>query len=286
MTQPTSTTPHCRPASKIGRLRERLFDLLQEHERDGAIPTSARFLYYELIQRGHLSKEKTGARRPDQNLHDALTDLREDERIPWSWIVDETRSVEDYTGYDTVKDGVFAQLPHIKLDPWDGRAPFILTESRSLAGVLRSIVIEYRARISATNGQCGGHLRTEIAPRLQPGDRVIYLGDRDLSGGQIEDNTRRVLEHEIAGALQWERLALTVAQVREHHLPIIIKHDRRYSDGRPHEAVETEALRQTVLMDILRARFNELLPEPLERVLEREERERARMRAALRRMRQ
>jgi hypothetical protein len=46
---------------------------LQEHQRDGAIPTSARFLYYELMQRSVLSKERTGARRADQNMHDALT---------------------------------------------------------------------------------------------------------------------------------------------------------------------------------------------------------------------
>jgi hypothetical protein len=285
MSTSTNTTSHRRPASKAGILRELLFELLQEHERDGAIPTSARFLYYELVQRGQVSKERTGKRRPDQNLHDALTDLREDERIPWDWIVDETRSVEDYTGYPTVKEGVLAQLPDIKLDPWQGRAPFILTESRSVTGALRPIVIEYRALISATNGQCGGHLRTEIAPCLKPGDRVIYLGDLDLSGGQIEANTRRVLERVIRGPLQWERLALTAAQVREHDLPIIIKHDHRYSDGRPHEAVETEALRQTVLMDILRARLDELLPEPLERVLVREERQRARIRAALRKLR-
>lgn len=72
---------------------------LREHERDGAIPTNARFLYYELLQRGQLSKQRTGARRPDQDLHDALTDIRADGRIAWDWIVDETRSVEDYTGY-------------------------------------------------------------------------------------------------------------------------------------------------------------------------------------------
>lgn len=91
------------PESKIGALRAILFALLEEHERDGALPTSARFLYYELVQRGQLSKERTGARRPDQNLHDALTDIREDGRIPWDWIVDETRSLDDYTGYPTIK---------------------------------------------------------------------------------------------------------------------------------------------------------------------------------------
>jgi hypothetical protein len=267
--------------SKIGALRALLFELLQEHERDGALPTSARFLYYELVQRGQLSKERTGARRPDQNLHDALIDIREDGRVPWHWIVDETRSLDDYTGYPTIKQGVIETLPHIALDPWRGNAPMILTESRSLAGVLRDIVREYRARIAATNGQVGGFLRTDIAPMLRPSDRVIYLGDLDLAGGQIEANTRRV-EQEIGGELQWERLALTEEQVAAYNLPTIIKRDRRYKDGHPHEAVETEALRQTVLVEILRGRLDELLPEPLSRVLEREARQRRAVAALLR----
>jgi hypothetical protein len=269
--------------SKIGALRDLLFDLLQEHERDGTIPTNARFLYYELVQREALSKQRTGARRPDQNLHDALTDLREDGRIPWDWIVDETRSLEDYTGYSSIKQGVLERLPYITLDPWRGRAPMNLTESRSLAGVLRHVVLDFRAHISATNGQCGGHLRTVIAPTLRPGDRVIYLGDHDLSGNQIEANTRRVLEREIGGELLWERLALTAEQVREYDLPKIIKHDHRYKDGRPHEAVETEAISQRVLIDILRTRLEQLLPEPLDRVQERERPQRQRIAALLRR---
>jgi hypothetical protein len=54
--------------SKVGRLRSELFSLLAEHERDNALPTSARFLFYELVQRGVLSKERnpSGGRRLDQ----------------------------------------------------------------------------------------------------------------------------------------------------------------------------------------------------------------------------
>src|SRR5262245_15450605 len=113
--------------SKIGALRDLLVALLHEHERDGAIPTNARFLYYELVQRGDLSKERTGARRPDQNLHDALTDIREEGRIPWNWIVDETRSLDDYRGDKSIRKGVLRVLPYIRLDHWRGRAPLILT---------------------------------------------------------------------------------------------------------------------------------------------------------------
>jgi hypothetical protein len=129
--------------------------------------------------------------------------------------------------------------------------------------VLRPVVREYRAHIAATNGQCGGFLRTGIAPQLRPADRVPYLGDLDRSGGQIEDNTRRVLEREIGGALRWERLALTHEEVTAYDLPVITKHDRRYKDGKPHEAVETEAISQRVLIELVRARLDKLLPEPL-----------------------
>jgi hypothetical protein len=260
--------------SKIGALRDLLFALLAEHERDGTIPTNARFLFYELVQRGELSKERKGARRPDQDLHDALTDLREQGLIPWEWIIDETRSLDSYTGYASVKEGVREQLNWIRVDPWRDQAPLILTESRSLAGVLRTVASEYRVSIAATNGQCGGFLRTEIAPQLQGAERIIYLGDLDLSGDQIEANTRRVLEQASGVDLAWERLALTRQQVREHDLPIIVKHDRRYKDGRAHEAVETEAISQRVLIEILQERLDSLLPEPLPRVRERERRQR------------
>jgi hypothetical protein len=92
----------------------------------------------------------------------------------------------------------------------------------------------------------------------------------------------RKREQEAGGDLQWERLALTRQQVDDYDLPVIVKHDGRYKDGHPHEAVETEALRQTVLVDILRGRLDELLPEPLARVQERAERQRRRLEALLR----
>src|SRR5215471_15351173 len=98
-----------KPESKAGRLQRIVLELLREHEGAGAIPTSARFLFYELVQRGVLSKEKKGTgRRPDQDLHEALTRLRDDELIPWDWIVDETRALDDHTGWSSVTNAVRA----------------------------------------------------------------------------------------------------------------------------------------------------------------------------------
>ena len=173
-----------------------------------------------------------------------------------------------------------AAIGQARIDPWDGAAPLVLTESRSLAGVLRQSAYRYAVPIASTNGQTGGFLHTKVAPEITAGQQVIYLGDLDLAGGHIEANTRRVLE-ECTGSLEWERLAVTHDQVAEHGLPTIVKHDRRYKDGHPHEAVETEALSQALIVELLTAELDGLLPEPLEAVQVRERAERAEVRARL-----
>jgi hypothetical protein len=208
-------------------------------------------------------------------------DLRERGLVPWDHIVDETRTVEDFTGSATVAQDWLAYLPNACVDPWRGQVPFILTESRSLAGVLREMCSDYRIRFAPTNGQVGGFLHTKVAPLLRRGDRVGYLGDYDLAGDDIEANTRRVLEN-LVGELDWKRLALTQDQVDDYDLEPIIKNDGRFKDGGGrHEAVETEALSQTLIVDIVRKWLDRLLPQPLERVLVREQRERARLRSLI-----
>ena len=92
--------------SKIETLRQALREVLAQHKTDGALPTSARFLFYQLVATNVVPKHATGARRADQGVTDALKSLRDRGEIPWDWIVDETRSLEDYTGYLSIADGV------------------------------------------------------------------------------------------------------------------------------------------------------------------------------------
>jgi len=64
----------------------------------------------------------------------------------------------------------------------------------------------------------------------------------------------------------------------------IDKLDHRYKPPRPYRAVECEALGQAVLERMLRRVLDRLIPEPLERVQVREERQRAEVRTALAKM--
>lgn len=272
-----------RPASAKGRLQRAVLKLIEEHEAAGELPTSNRFLFYELVQAGLLDKTKTRqrGRGADQDLSDATKHLRDVGLVPWEWIVDETRSLAKWRYDESVGAYLRAAVEGARIDCWGGEPPpLILCESRTFGGVLqRTVAPEYLCPVAATNGQVGGFLHTNIAPVLRANERrVLYVGDLDLAGGQIEENTKRVLVH-ATGKRDWRRVALTAKQAKG--LPVIEKVDNRYRPPRVHRAIEVEALGQSTVTELVRAGLDALLPEPLEHVLEREERQREAARAKL-----
>jgi hypothetical protein len=265
------------PESKRGRLQQACLDLLRQHERDGAIPTNGRFVFYELEQLGKIPKHyldehgRERARTPAQDVSDALMVLRRIGLVPWWWITDETRELTDWEYAPSVYQYVVNQQDYARIDCWAGEsAPLIICESRATKGVLERITGRYLCPITATNGQCGGFIVTDIVPKLVSNERqVLYIGDCEVGGpaDQIEDNTRRsIAEHSgrIFTPDTWSRVALTREQVNRNprlRNLVIDKTDRRYKPPRHYQAIECEAVGQVVLERMLRARLDALLPE-------------------------
>jgi hypothetical protein len=286
------------PNTKIGKLRRACLDKSHEHERDGALPTNGRFIFYELEQDGVIPKHylkpdgSKRARQPAGDITDALMDLRQAGYIPWDWIVDETREVAVWRSALSVRQYLLDEAAYARIDCWGGEpAPLIICEARSTKGVLERIAAEYLAPITATNGQSGGFIVNELVPLFRGNDRaVLYIGDHEVRGpaDQIEANTRRYLEQHAARTIDWTRIALTQAQVaadpRLRGL-VIEKLDRRFKPPRIYEAVECEAVGQATLERMLRAALDARLPEPLADVLIREAAERDAFIQRLRRLR-
>lgn len=256
------------------RLRDAVLVCYNKHKSDGLLPTSCRFIFYELEAQGVIPKKypdkpdgnggfREAKRTPSQDVSVALTYWREKGIIPWADIKDETRSV---SRWDLVPISVTESL-HDILDPekdprvswWrPSTPPIIICESRSLSGVLDTLAYEFQCAIAATNGQAGGFLHTDLIPMLTENQRVLYMGDLDFVGGHIETNTRQVLETSV-GRLDWDRVALTEEQATAYHLTPIRKLDER--DGKYHDAIETEALGQGTIVSLLRERLVALMPE-------------------------
>jgi hypothetical protein len=282
------------PDSNIGRLQRAALELLREHERAGDIPTNGRFLFYELEQRGVIPKKYDGkARTPLQDVSLATMRLRECGLIPWSWINDESRSLADWRYAPTVLQYLVDTVESARIDLWRGEEPpLILTESRATAGVLDNLAYEYLTPIAATGGQCGGFLVTEIVSLLMNRRRVLYIGDYEKRGpaDQIEANTKRYVESHTGRVFEpdeWVKIALTEQQVkaskRLQRLEMT-KLDRRYKPPKSYQAVECEALGQGVLVQLIRRHLDLLLPQPIEPMREREERQRGGMLKALQRI--
>jgi hypothetical protein len=285
------------PETKRGRLQQACLDLLQQHERDGAIPTNGRFVFYELEQLGKIPKHyldehgRERARTPAQDISDATMRLRQIGLVPWWWILDESRDVTVPRYADTVYQYVLDTVGLARIDCWGGQLPpLIICEARATRGVLERIAYKYLCSITATGGQCGGHIVNEIVPLLQGNNRkVLYIGDCEVGGpgDQIEANTRAYIERYTGRTFTsktWIKVALTVEQInRSPRLRglIINKVDRRYKPPRYYQAIECEAVGQVALERMLRARLDALLPEPLADVLVREEQQRKEMLRAL-----
>jgi hypothetical protein len=297
-----------RPTSKAGRLQRACLDVLGQYRSQQLIPVPGRFVFYDLEQAGIIPKQYTERgpdrkprkkpRQPGQDVADALTVLRKQGIVPWGWISDEKRDLDEWEYAGSVANFVKAQVSFARIALWDGQPPpLVICESAAVAGVLRRHASDYLTPITATSGQCGGHLHVEVAPRLLDangnplGRRVLYIGDYELRGPaeQIEANTLRVLSTYDPGLPQrWERLALTAEQVqaRGWQSKAIIKVDGRYrrTGGKTYEAIEAEILRGEIV-ELFRARLDRDLPEPLERVQIRERQQREQVAAMLRQWR-
>lgn len=270
-----------RAKTKKGRTQRVVLAHLRRHLDAGELPTNNRFVYYELEQLGLAMKPGLDDKRPNrrrsigwppgsQDVNDALLDLRARGVVPYAWLTDDERTLHEWEYAETVADYVFDRIGEARINPWAGKPPpLVICESKATAGVLLSTVAEYVCPIIGTKGQAHGILVTEVAPLLRDGRRVLYLGDLDRSGADIESNTRGVLERAVGCELDWTRLGMTEGQAAARGIEPIWKVDARDRVGG--WAIEVESLGQTAVVALVRAALDVLLPEPLGVVRAREE---------------
>lgn len=290
-----------RAGTKYARTRQVVHEFMLAKYAAGEIPTDNRFIFYELEHRGNAvvpaeNDTRKNRRRSHgwppgaQDVIDAVTWLRERGEMPWGWITDETRHMTLWSFASTVGEYLTDALGEATIDRWAGKpAPLILTETRGMAGVLSRALDDYVCPVAPTGGQDAGFLRTEVARRIElAGREVLYIGDLDKAGLDIEANAKRVLSDErglvvadgrkrgkVPGdftedLIFWTRLAITTAQTKG--VKPIWKVDGR--TGKGERAWQAESLGQRRLVRIVRRALDARLPAPLSDVHEREDAQR------------
>jgi len=228
---------------------------------------TVRQLFYRLVAGQILENREYHYKR----LSDRLARAREEGLVAWNAIVDETRSI---IGSPSIGDGEdpvraaddlvgFVRRSELQMPRWWGQRSYVelWLEKAALVGVLQDVTLAARVVLAPFRGYSSSTFLHEAALRLEGIDRrivVLYLGDHDGSGVDIERVARETIE-DIHGVVinHFERLALTEEQIEEHDLPpqMAKRSDRRtaafiaeHGDG----VVELDALPVDILLGLVR----------------------------------
>jgi hypothetical protein len=213
-------------------------------------PIANRQLFYQCVVAGIVEKTEAASRLVGRRC----TLLREAGRLPWSWIVDETRSlyqVPSWPGISTLLNSAAAQYRRSLWDDLPDRV-VICIEARGALGSVRPVADRWDVRVMPTGGFNSATWTHELAEIASEHDGVVHyyqVGDYDPSGTTIGRSLERKIREYASDDAQiaFERIALTRDQVDAWNLPTkplsaakaSHAHARRFHDDR---TVELDAL--------------------------------------------
>lgn len=197
-----------------------------------------RQLYYRFVALDLLKNKQSQY----QYLSESIKEARIDGRIPWGWIEDRTRSTDagDWNGMspdDRFNHAFewFKNTPERHHRPrWQGQENYVevWVEKEALAGVFADVCDDLKVVSFPNRGytsitllkQAAERIRKETQKKVPPmGDRkrayILYFGDFDPSGQDIERNIREKLQDTFNVRVEVDRKALTREQIDEYELP-------------------------------------------------------------------
>jgi hypothetical protein len=147
-------------------------------------PASVRAVCYQLFVRKlipSIAKSRTNC------VGVQLLYARENELIPWQWIVDETRHVEGWPGWDNKEEFKLVSLRSYRLNRWVTQ-PIrveVWSEKGTVRGTLNPVLEKYGVGFRVMHGFSSATVLHDVVAVQQQSDApliVLYVGDRDPSG--------------------------------------------------------------------------------------------------------
>lgn len=232
-------------------------------------PMTLRQLYYRFVALDVLENKESQY----NYLGEAIKEARIDGEIPWGWVEDRTRSA-GAGDHDEVepRDHFEERLSWLKnadgsynRPRWEGQDRYVevWVEKEALAGVFEAVARDLKVVSFPNRGYTSVTLLKQAADRIEDNasggstPRILYFGDFDPSGQDIERNIRDKLNDVFGVSVIVERVALTREQIDERKLPPqpAKRSDSRYEDFVQEHgdmAVELDALPPEDLRSMVR----------------------------------
>jgi hypothetical protein len=178
-------------------------------------PASVRSVAYYLFNVMHLIPSM--AKKYVGRVGDEIRQAREQGDIPWAWVVDESRQLEQRPSWSNPEAFIESVIPQYRLDYWEQQpyAVEVWSEKSTVSGTLRPILRRYGVGYRSMHGFTSAtkvHDIAELTLSLEKPLRVLYVGDFDPSGmAMSEVDIHARLEAYGAENFSIRRVALTRA---------------------------------------------------------------------------
>lgn len=152
-------------------------------------PATVRAVCYRLFVEGLIpSVEKPNTSRVSRELVYA----RENDLIPWEWIVDETRRPESVSTWRDPQELFHACARQYRRDYWAEQSEWIelWSEKGTVRGTLAPVLDEFGITFRVMHGYGSATALHDIAAMVQHAEKaltVLYVGDRDPSGMHMSE---------------------------------------------------------------------------------------------------
>jgi hypothetical protein len=213
------TTEYFETGSKKGRgMAKASLDLIDAMyaAAEAAQPITGRGIGYKLFTAGLIPSM---ARNEMQKVYRLLKVAREQDMIPWEWIVDETRSLERVSTWNDPEQYARAVARSYRRDFWNQQPVRVevWSEKGTVRGVLQPVLDQYAVGFRVMHGFSSA---TTVYDAAQDDDGreliVLYVGDYDPSGLFMseEDLPKRLSEYD-GDHIELRRIALTRAHTAD-----------------------------------------------------------------------
>ena len=172
-------------------------------------PASVRAVCYKLFIRRLI---ESMAKSETNKISRLLTLARENDEIPWAWIVDETREAERISAWDNPQDYARCVAKSYRKDYWAQQSTLVevWSEKGTTRGTLAPVLERYGVTFRVMHGYSSATTAHLIADETANESLLaIYVGDWDPSGLHMSevDLPRRLDKH--GACVELERVAVT-----------------------------------------------------------------------------
>lgn len=233
---------------------------------------SVRQVFYQLVARGHLPNTESAWGK----VINIVSEGRLAGLIDWDMIVDRGRRTIFAPHWRDPSEILDAAAESFRIDKWEDQSRHIevMVEKQALEGVLTPVCRDLDVRLTANKGYSSQSLMYRIGKRLEykiDQDKeiwILYLGDHDPSGLDMDRDIVERLEMFSNGRLAVRRLALLMEQIEELNPP---ENPAKLSDSRAagyiaefgYSSWELDAVEPTELARLVREAVTSLRDEDL-----------------------